>query len=187
VGAEARQDGADSAVLLRATWRDTRRAVLRAGGVADFTFRQYLFACQARVLLRLGRPEEVSRELVASRVQLLLCFTASCVQDRSESSAQHRYGQRDSHGGLHAPSSRWRSGVWPLSRASPRAWRRSRQQAACRRSSGRPGRSQHAPPWRTQVWRSLAAMAAVMPAHGSASELLLPHGMGLPLLDKGSA
>ena len=62
--AEARNDGADSAVLLRATWRDTRRAVLRAGGVADFTFRQYLFACQARVLLRLGRPQEVRCQCV---------------------------------------------------------------------------------------------------------------------------
>lgn len=55
----ARHDGADSAVLLRAAWRDTRRAVLRAGGVTEFSFRQYLFACQARVLLRLGRPQEV--------------------------------------------------------------------------------------------------------------------------------
>lgn len=46
-------------MLLRASWRDTRRAVLQAGGVTEFAFRQYLFACQARVLLRLGRPQEV--------------------------------------------------------------------------------------------------------------------------------
>ena len=91
---EARHDGADSAVLLRATWRDTRRAVLRAGGVADFTFRQYLFACQARVLLRLGRPQEVSRAMSASRVQLrLLCLQS---RPRSEGSAQSGPGWRGS-------------------------------------------------------------------------------------------
>ena len=52
-------EGTDSAVLLRATWRDTRRAVLKAGGVTEFAFRQYLFACQARVLLRMRQPQEV--------------------------------------------------------------------------------------------------------------------------------
>lgn len=51
--------GADEAVLLRARWRDTRRAVLAAGGVTEFTFRQYLHATQARVLLRMGRHQEV--------------------------------------------------------------------------------------------------------------------------------
>lgn len=57
--AGAQHEGADSAVLLRATWRDTRRAVLKAGGVTEFAFRQYLFACQGRVLLRMRRPQEV--------------------------------------------------------------------------------------------------------------------------------
>lgn len=47
------------AELLKATWRETRRSVLHSGGLAEFHFRQYLFACQARVLLKLGRPQEV--------------------------------------------------------------------------------------------------------------------------------
>ena len=36
---------------------------MRGAGVAEFSFRQYLFACQARVLLKLGRPAEVRRYL----------------------------------------------------------------------------------------------------------------------------
>jgi len=45
-------------VLLTSSWRDTRRAVLKHGTIPEFTFRQYLFACQANVLLKLARPQE---------------------------------------------------------------------------------------------------------------------------------
>ncbi len=52
-------DGDDVAELLKATWRETRRSVLHRGGMAEFHFRQYLFACQARVLLKLNCGSEV--------------------------------------------------------------------------------------------------------------------------------
>ena len=45
-------------MLLTSSWRDTRRAVLKHGSIPEFTFRQYLFACQADVLLKLARPQE---------------------------------------------------------------------------------------------------------------------------------
>lgn len=32
---------------------------MRGNGVAEFYFRQYLFACQARLLFKLNRPTEV--------------------------------------------------------------------------------------------------------------------------------
>ncbi|KAK9858891.1 hypothetical protein WJX84_005283, partial [Apatococcus fuscideae] len=53
------QDGDDVAQLLKASWRETRRAVLHKGNIAEFHFRQYMFACQARLLLKLERPAEV--------------------------------------------------------------------------------------------------------------------------------
>ena len=46
-------------MLLNATGRDTRRAVLIQGGVSEFSFRQYLFSCQANILLKLGQHHEV--------------------------------------------------------------------------------------------------------------------------------
>lgn len=46
-------------MLLSATWRDTRRAVFERGALPQFHLRQFLFACQARLLLRLARPTEV--------------------------------------------------------------------------------------------------------------------------------
>ena len=52
-------DGDDVAQLLKASWRETRRAVLHKGNIAEFHFRQYMFACQARLLLKLERPAEV--------------------------------------------------------------------------------------------------------------------------------
>lgn len=33
---------------------------MRGNGVAEFYFRQYLFACQARLLFKLNRPTEVT-------------------------------------------------------------------------------------------------------------------------------
>ena len=47
------------AQLLKASWRETRRAVLHKGNIAEFHFRQYMFACQARLLLKLELPAEV--------------------------------------------------------------------------------------------------------------------------------
>jgi hypothetical protein len=55
----AGREGDDSAKLLKASWRATRRAVLGSAGISEFAFRQYLFASQARVLLKLQRPHEV--------------------------------------------------------------------------------------------------------------------------------
>lgn len=51
--------GNDVAQLLSATWRDTRHAVLESGMVPQFQFRQFLFACQARLLVKLNRHIEV--------------------------------------------------------------------------------------------------------------------------------
>lgn len=51
--------GDDKAQLLSATWRETRHAVLESGMVSQFQFRQFLFACQARILLKLKRHVEV--------------------------------------------------------------------------------------------------------------------------------
>jgi len=46
------------AQLVRATWRETRNACKR-NGLVQFEFQQFLFACQARILLKLNRPSEV--------------------------------------------------------------------------------------------------------------------------------
>ena len=51
--------GDDVAQLLSATWRETRHAVLESGMVPQFQFRQFLFACQARILVKLNRHIEV--------------------------------------------------------------------------------------------------------------------------------
>ncbi|KAA6429506.1 MAG: TRAPPII tethering factor, partial [Trebouxia sp. A1-2] len=53
-------DGDDVAQILKAAWRETRSSVMRGNGVAEFYFRQYLFACQARLLFKLNRPTEVA-------------------------------------------------------------------------------------------------------------------------------
>ncbi len=58
--AGALSDGDDVAALLSASWRVTRRLVLKKNGVPEFHFRQYLFASQARVLLKLRRPVDVA-------------------------------------------------------------------------------------------------------------------------------
>lgn len=47
------------AQLLSATWRETRHSVLEYGMVPQFQFRQFLFACQARILSKLHRHIEV--------------------------------------------------------------------------------------------------------------------------------
>ncbi len=47
------------AQLLSATWRETRHAVRETGMVSQFRFRQFLFACQARILGKLDRHIEV--------------------------------------------------------------------------------------------------------------------------------
>ena len=51
--------GDDVAQLLSATWRETRHAMIETGMVPQFQFRQFLFACQARVLIKLSRHIEV--------------------------------------------------------------------------------------------------------------------------------
>ena len=57
--AGGKTDGDDAAQFLKAAWRETRSSVMRGNGVAEFYFRQYLFACQARLLFKLNRPTEV--------------------------------------------------------------------------------------------------------------------------------
>ncbi len=49
----------DNAILLSATWRDVRHAIMQHGVVDELHFRQYFFARQASLLLRLGRPADV--------------------------------------------------------------------------------------------------------------------------------
>lgn len=71
------------AQLLKASWRETRRAVLHKGNIAEFHFRQYMFACQARLLLKLERPAEVKPSQPSSLKYhhcLLSCLdgTAEC-------------------------------------------------------------------------------------------------------------
>jgi hypothetical protein len=51
--------GDDAAALLGASWRAARRGVLARAGLQQFHFRQFLFACQARLLLQQRRPVEV--------------------------------------------------------------------------------------------------------------------------------
>ena len=51
--------GDDVAQLLSATWRETRHAMIETGMVPQFQFRQFLFACQARILVKLSRHVEV--------------------------------------------------------------------------------------------------------------------------------
>ena len=58
--AGGKTDGDDAAQILKAAWRETRSSVMRGNGVAEFYFRQYLFACQARLLFKLNRPTEVT-------------------------------------------------------------------------------------------------------------------------------
>ena len=49
--------GEDEAKLLNSSWGRTRTNV-HGAGLDAFHFRQYLFACQARLLLALQRPVE---------------------------------------------------------------------------------------------------------------------------------
>lgn len=60
--AGGKTDGDDAAQILKAAWRETRSSVMRGNGVAEFYFRQYLFACQARLLFKLNRPTEVTHQ-----------------------------------------------------------------------------------------------------------------------------
>ena len=68
--------GDDQACLLSATWREMRHSVFERGAVSQFRFRQFLFACQARILLKLQRHTEVldlhclSRTLPLARISL---------------------------------------------------------------------------------------------------------------------
>ena len=50
--------GDDDAALLHTAWGEVRSSVQR-GGLDAFRFRQYLFACMARLLMQLQRPIEV--------------------------------------------------------------------------------------------------------------------------------
>lgn len=50
--------GDDTAQLMRATWREARKTVYRSSNLLQFDFQQFLFACQARILLKLNRPAE---------------------------------------------------------------------------------------------------------------------------------
>ena len=52
---------------------------MRGNGVAEFYFRQYLFACQARLLFKLNRPTEVG----TTHVQPLTVY------DSPNSSVEH--------------------------------------------------------------------------------------------------
>ncbi|BDA42989.1 Trafficking protein particle complex subunit 10 [Coccomyxa sp. Obi] len=54
------EPGDDQACLLTAAWREMRGSVHERGAVPQFRFRQFLFACQARILLKLQRPTEVA-------------------------------------------------------------------------------------------------------------------------------
>lgn len=58
-GAGATSPGDDTAQLVRATWREARKTVWRNNELLQFDFQQFLFACQARILLRLNKPAEV--------------------------------------------------------------------------------------------------------------------------------
>lgn len=53
------EPGDDTAVLMTATWRATRRRALDAGSLSQFKFRQYLFSRQAHMLLKMGHTHEV--------------------------------------------------------------------------------------------------------------------------------
>ncbi|GMH45221.1 hypothetical protein BSKO_13178 [Bryopsis sp. KO-2023] len=53
------ETGDDVSTLMTATWNKTRQAVMSRKGLTEFKFRQYLFAAQARLLIKLGRPVEV--------------------------------------------------------------------------------------------------------------------------------
>jgi hypothetical protein len=60
--------GDDVAQLVRATWRETRNAY-KNNGLVQFEFQQFLFACQARILLKLNRPSEVLHHTPLTRHQ----------------------------------------------------------------------------------------------------------------------
>ena len=65
LAAGGKTDGDDVAQILKAAWRETRSSVMRGNGVAEFYFRQYLFACQARLLFKLNRPTEVCTSVIS--------------------------------------------------------------------------------------------------------------------------
>lgn len=62
--------GEDNAALLHTGWGQTRTTV-HGGGLDAFRFRQYLFACQARLLMQLQRPIEV-----LARLDTFVCSSA---------------------------------------------------------------------------------------------------------------
>jgi len=65
------------AQILKAAWRETRSSVMRGNGVAEFYFRQYLFACQARLLFKLNRPTEVNAAVYSVHVIHRIRFRSS--------------------------------------------------------------------------------------------------------------
>lgn len=64
------------ATLLAASWRAARRGVLERGGLQQFAFRQFLFACQARLLLQLQRPGEARPSIRCPLSVWQLCLQA---------------------------------------------------------------------------------------------------------------
>ena len=74
-GAGGSGPGEDEAQLLNSSWGRTRTNV-HGAGLDAFHFRQYLFACQARLLLALQRPVEVGRESLGEQgSRTLSCLT----------------------------------------------------------------------------------------------------------------
>ena len=69
------------ATLLAASWRAARRGVLERGGLQQFAFRQFLFACQARLLLQLQRPGEACPAPLASPLASLAIALRSTVHN----------------------------------------------------------------------------------------------------------
>lgn len=72
------------AQLLSATWRETRHAVLETGMVSQFHFRQFLFACQARILMKLHRHVEVRKCSHIPAVSSALKAAPACMHVSSQ-------------------------------------------------------------------------------------------------------
>ena len=83
--AGGKTDGDDAAQILKAAWRETRSSVMRGNGVAEFYFRQYLFACQARLLFKLNRPTEVTYQRLSPplSIQTGIALLLVAIQPRS--------------------------------------------------------------------------------------------------------
>ncbi|KAG1661690.1 hypothetical protein FOA52_001967 [Chlamydomonas sp. UWO 241] len=99
-------DGGDAPLAaLMPSWRSARRLVMSKTGVPEFQLRQYLFAAQARLLLRLGRPLDALKRGLAFVDAMCHLLGSSTPSSNSNTSTATQNGDTSGSGDGDAGSS----------------------------------------------------------------------------------